>query len=277
MGMDEKRHSPQTGKTIVLALTVFALCAFASAFLAAYQREPIDRFLNMLSSLTKPAPAAPLPPPRSINKSKREKPLMLTSRLASAGVVFRDNAFTQADAFSAADFCTLLGRAFPGLHLEWSSNALLADTYDCAGVLKVSVATDTQAHNSLFLQTRRNLAGGTISVRLKLVHAPERMEQNFKPDFERAAELVLSHLLGDEAVDPMNQVRRYTPFSSEIRAIGMKFFEEQSSPGAFNLMIEARCGKYRCQTANPYYKLNQPLPERAPLEAQTGAQPNQQE
>ncbi len=277
MGIDEKRHSPQTGKTIVVALMVFALCAFGSVIFAAYQREPIDRFLNMLNSLRKPAPATPLLPPRGVKKSRVEKPLVFTSWLASPNVVFRDDAFTQADTFTATDFCKVLGTAIANLQLQWSPNGLLTDTFDCAGVLTVSAAIDSQVHNSLFVQTRRNLAGGTISVRLKLVHAPERMEQDFKPDFERAAELILSLLLGNDAVAPLDQLRRYTPFTTEIRGISMKFFEEQMSPGAFNLMVEARCGKYRCQAANQYYKLNQPLPERTPLQAQTDTQPGQQE
>ena len=30
------------------------------------------------------------------------------------------------------------------------------------------------------------------------------------------------------------------------------------TPGAFNLMLEAKCGKYDCPATNPYYNLSLP-------------------
>jgi hypothetical protein len=271
MGKDDHRPPPQTGRTILVAIFVFLLCAVASAFLAAYQRDTIDHLIRMVSAVRKAGPATPLPPPMSNKHARLTRQLVLTQRLGDPAVIFRDAAFSQADKFASTDFCSLLGSAFPELQLTWAANALFADTSDCTGELNASPATDTTTaepegtiHNSLFFQTRRNLAGGSTAVRLKLVYKPERMEQSYKAPFERGAELVLEHLFGADAAGLMNQVGQYRNFNTEFRGISIKFFEEQLVPGAFNLMIEGRCGKYHCEETNPYYKLNQPVVEVPP-------------
>ncbi|SOC81974.1 hypothetical protein SAMN05421890_0363 [Ensifer adhaerens] len=258
MGNEYNRQPAQSGGTIVIAIFIFAACAFISALAAAYHRDKFEKLAGFLNAMQKPAPAVSLPHPRSAKRGRVTRQLILTARLARPGVLFRDAAFSQADKFAETDFCALLQQAFPDLKLAWQANALFSDTSDCAGELNASQTPDDALHNSLFIETRRRFTGAATSVRLKLVTVPERQEETFDAPFERAAELVLAHLLSGEAPEILKDVRARKPFNLEIRGIAIRFFEEQLAPGSFNLMMEARCGKHRCQTTNPFYRLNMP-------------------
>lgn len=264
MGMDHNRKPAQTGTTILIALFVFIACAFASAVIAAYHRDKIEKVVAFLQSLNKPAPAISLPPPGSVKRDRVAIQPILSDRLTKPEIVYRNAAFTMADAFAAIDFCALLQPAFADLKLQWRSNALFGDTSDCAGELNVSLAPNEAAHNSFFIQIRRSVTGRSTGVRLKLVSVPEKQEPKYDAEFERAAELVVSRIFSTDAQTIMANIRAFKPFSLEIRGIKVKFFEEQMTPGAFNLMLEANCGKYDCQATNSYYKLNLPPIELPP-------------
>lgn len=264
MTNDHVRQPAQTGVTIVVAVLVFVACALGSAIVAAYHRDKIEKLATFVRSLQKPGPAAPLAPPRSAKRDRITRRLILTDRLARQDVALRGAFFSQADAFAETDFCNLLKPAFPDLKLEWQPNAFFSDTVDCTGELNASTATDDALHNSLFIQIRRSIAGASTAVRLKLVTVPERNETTYAPEFERASNLVLSHLLTSDTPQIMTDIQARKPFNLEIRGISIKFFEEQLVPGAFNLMVEARCGKFQCQASNRYYKLNQPVVEPPP-------------
>lgn len=264
MANEPIRQPAQTGVTIVVAIFVFAACALGSAVFAAYHRDKIEELATFVRSLQKPSPAAPLAPPRSSKRDRITRRLILSDRLARQDVVLRGAMFSQADAFAETDFCGLLQPAFPDLKLEWQANAFFSDTSDCTGELIAAPATDEAIHNSLFIQIRRSIAGASTAVRLKLVTVQESKEQTYVPEFERAANLVLSQLLTNDAPQIMADIQARKPFNLEIRGISIKFFEEQLVPGAFNLMIEARCGKFQCQASNRYYKLNQPVVEPPP-------------
>ena len=265
MANDRIRQPAQTGVTIVVAVFVFVICALGSAVVAAYHRDKIEKLTAFVRSLQKPAPAVSLPPPRSAKRDRVTRRLILTDRLARRDVLVRGATFSQADAFAETDFCEFLKPAFPDLKLEWQANAFFSDTSDCTAELIASPATDETVHNSLFIQIRRNIAGASTAVRLKIVTVQERNEQTYDPEFDKAADLVLGHLLTSDAAQIMTDIRARKPFNLETRGISIKFFEEQLSPGAFNLMVEARCGKFQCQASNPYYKLNQPVVEAPPV------------
>ncbi len=262
MRKDDKRTSTQTGLTIFIAIAVFVSCAFASALFSTNYRNTIDAVLAYWHSYQHSAEVKPTPP-KTTSKTKRvNKPLVLTAALAKPVVTFPDANFSLASAFAATDFCALLQPALPEMRLSWEANLFFSDTSDCSGEMSVSPTTDDSAHNSLFVQIRRNIFGASTMVRLKLVYLPERTERSFKEDFERAADSALGHILQGEAADVMSNIRKLQSFSLQVRDIDIKLFEEKLMPGAFNLTIEARCGKFRCATTSPFYKLNLPAQEK---------------
>lgn len=138
-----------------------------------------------------------------------------------------------------------------------------SDTSDCSAELKTTSLEDETIHNSLFIQIRRNIFGASTMVRLKLVYLPERMEQTFKAEFERAAGLVLQQLFQQEMTELTSNISALKPFGSDQQGITVKLIEERTLAGAFNLIIEAPCGKRHCQSSNPHFKLSLPYKAQA--------------
>lgn len=261
-GSDDKRNPQQSSLTLFVFLIVFLICAAGSAVLVASQRSAIDAFLARFRTV-ETSSHAKAPAPGAGEKVARigKRPLLLTDRLGDPTVVFPDADFSLADVFSATDFCAALGAALPDLKLSWARNAFVADTTDCSGGFDAAEQADDAVHNSFFTQSRRDARGGSSVVRLKLVYLPERLEENYKPAFEKAAEALFKPLFGVAPADFMENIRALRPFKVEDRGVTVQFFEETLFVGAFNLIISARCPKFHCQSASRQYKLNLLVPD----------------
>jgi hypothetical protein len=146
----------------------------------------------------------------------------------------------------------------PGLKLGWRENSLFSDSADCSGELSNIAKPDAQLHNSLFLQTTRNMLGATTMFRLKLIYLPDLDERAFRDEFAKAAEASLRELFGSDADDIVTAVKSLEPVQTQLHGVNVRLFKEQLVAGAFNFMIETRCGKFQCQTTSPYYRLNMP-------------------
>lgn len=262
MPRDDKRKSAPMGATIIIAIVIFVICALASAFLSVYHRDTIDALLAHWRSIHNDGHDARVAPPK-ISKTKRIERTFIPNPklLLLRKVVSPDANFSMADAFVATDFCDLLRPELPQLKLAWQTNRFFSDASECAGELTAATSPNDQIHNSLFVQTQRNIFGASKVLRLKLVYMPNLQETDYRREFERAAGRALAHLFQDEAADMLAGIRSLTPFNVQIRDINVKLFEEQLLPGAFNLMIEARCGRYQCPTTNAYYRLSLPFQE----------------
>lgn len=270
MRKDETRKSTSTGVAIVSAVVIFGLCAAASAGLAAYHRQTIDTVMalwrswaNQHSAKTDPAPIE--------KKSRIDKVFVPSPALMKSELAVKDTGFTLADKFAATDFCAVLRPAFSPVNLVWQKNSLFSEASDCTAEFGARSGGDQSLHNSLFFQTTRNMQGASMMLRLKLVYLPGQGEKDFRTQFEAAADMALAYLVNDDRAAILENIKSLTPFTVEVRGLNLRFFEEKMTPGAYNLMIDAKCGKFQCQATNPYYKLSLPAGQ-APVASSTPQQ-----
>ncbi len=265
-----KPNSSKTGTTIFLALLIFMVTAFASIFLAAYHRPTIDTFFSLWSSFLKPQANAPPAAPAPQMAARVGRPLPLKRLLDNSGIAFENGDFSLADKFAKTDFCQLVQPVFPGKAPRWEPSPFDSGANYCIGQMEEAPAEAGAIGNSLFLQIRRNAYGAATMVRLKIVLSPEHAQKAFTSEFDDSAAIILRELFLNDQKDIMSDIKALRPFDVVRFGIRIKLFEEQSVPGAYNLMIEARCGKYECPAVSPYYRLGlvrkDPAPE-AEIEA----------
>ena len=271
MSKDDERKSPQTGVAIFLAIFIFILCAGASVLISVYQRDLIDSTLASLFKRAKHAEAKQ-EPQQAPKKSTGRPILSVPAALTSPTVVFPEANFSMAEAFAATDFCALLQPALPEMKLAWKTNLLFSATSECSGELTVARAAGEQSSGSLFVQIRRNRFGASTAVRLKLVTSPAQTESQFRQKFEQAAGVLLDRLLQGGAAEMIGNIAKLQPFTLQARGMEIRLFEEKLLPGAYNLTVEAQCGKFSCPTTTPYYKLNLPAQTSSTQDGQPGAQ-----
>ncbi len=88
-----------------------------------------------------------------------------------------------------------------------------------------------------------------------MVLRPEHAQKTFASEFQESTTIILRELFLNDQKDIMSDIKALRPFDIVRLGIRIKLFEEQLIPGAYNLMIEARCGKYECPAVSPYYRL----------------------
>lgn len=271
-----KPNSSKTGTTIFLALLIFMMSAFASIFLAAYHRPAIDTFFSLLSSSLQPPAEAPPPAPAPQRTARVERPLPLKTLLDNSGIAFENGDFSLADKFAKTDFCQLVQPVFPQNAPRWEASPFDSGASYCLGQMEEAPAQAGAMGNSLFLQIRRNSYGAATMVRLKIVVRPEIAQKAFTSEFEDCAAIILRELFLNDQKDIMSDIKALRPFDIVRLGIRIKLFEEQLIPGAYNLMIEARCGKYECPAVSPYYRLGMVRRDPAPDAPAETAEPQPQ-
>lgn len=250
-----KPNSSKTGTTIVLALLTFLVCAFASVFLAAYHRTTIDTVVSLWRSFRAPPAVTLHTPPPEQSQMRIEKPLPLKRLLDNSKIAFETGDFSLADKFAKTDFCELVQPVFLGHAPRWETSPFDSGATYCIGQLEEAPTEGSAIGNSLFLQIRRNAYGAATMVRLKIVYRQERMQKAFTREFQESATIILRQLFLEDQPDIMANIKALLPFEFVRLGIRIKLFEEQLIPGAYNLMIEARCGKYDCPAVSPYYRM----------------------
>lgn len=259
MGKRDDRQAAHTGATIVIAIVVFCICAFASAVLVAHHRDKIDALLSQWggaknNTLPKKAALTPV----QVRKGDAISPWSMRRLLATPEIALSRPEFSLADRFARTDFCALFRSLPDSKRFKWDQTDALPSSGDCAGQMDPPARNDDSIHNSLFVQVRRNAAGASAMVRLKLIYLPDRPEPAFRDEFIRGATAALDAVFAIEPEDVRKQIEALTPFNVALSGLNVKLFEEQLVPGAYNLMIEARCGKYACVETNPFYSLSMP-------------------